>query len=72
MNPVSETGFTPDYGSASGSMVEVQQSIAHLPAADREAIAAYLKAVPARRENQNPRLYRPPQIGRSSPQPCAP
>jgi hypothetical protein len=50
MNPVSETGFTLDYGSASGSMVEVQQTVAHLPAAGRETIAAYLKAVPARRE----------------------
>ncbi|TCP81234.1 mono/diheme cytochrome c family protein [Rhizobium sp. PP-CC-2G-626] len=43
-----ETGFTPDFDSAGGSMVEVQQNIARLPAADREAIAAYLKAVPAR------------------------
>lgn len=43
-----ETGFTPDFDSAGGSMVEVQQNIAHLPASDREAIAAYLKAVPAR------------------------
>jgi len=42
-----ETGFTPDYDSAGGSMVEVQQNIAHLPAADRQAIAAYLKAVPS-------------------------
>jgi hypothetical protein len=29
-------------------MTEVQQNIARLPASDREAIAAYLKAVPAR------------------------
>ncbi|TCQ28961.1 cytochrome c [Rhizobium sp. PP-CC-3G-465] len=43
-----ETGFTPDFDSAGGSMVEVQQNIAKLPAADREAIAAYLKTVPAR------------------------
>ncbi|PYE36040.1 mono/diheme cytochrome c family protein [Rhizobium sp. PP-F2F-G38] len=43
-----ETGFTPDFDSAGGSMVEVQQNIAKLPASDREAIAAYLKAVPAR------------------------
>jgi hypothetical protein len=27
-------------------MVDVQENIAHLTAADREAIAAYLKAVP--------------------------
>ncbi|CZT34520.1 cytochrome c [Rhizobium sp. 9140] len=43
-----ETGFTPDFDSAGGSMVEVQQNIAKLTVADREAIAAYLKAVPAR------------------------
>ena len=43
-----ETGFTPDYDTVGGSMVEVQQNVAHLPASDREAIAAYLKAVPSR------------------------
>ncbi|MFB2550965.1 c-type cytochrome [Ensifer soli] len=43
-----ETGFTPDFDSAGGSMVDVQQNIARLPASDRAAIAAYLKAVPAR------------------------
>lgn len=43
-----ETGFTPDYDSAGGSMVEVQKNMAHLPKSDLEAIAAYLKAVPAR------------------------
>lgn len=42
-----ETGFTPDYDSVGGSMVEVQKNMAELTAADREAIAAYLKAVPA-------------------------
>jgi len=42
-----ETGFTPDFDSVGGSMVEVQQNMAKLPAADREAIAAYLKAIPA-------------------------
>jgi mono/diheme cytochrome c family protein len=41
-----ETGFTPDYDSVGGSMVEVQKNMAELPAADREAIAAYLKAIP--------------------------
>ncbi|MDO9417268.1 cytochrome c [Pararhizobium sp.] len=41
------TGFTPDFDSAGGAMVEVQQNLAKLPAEDREAIAAYLKAVPA-------------------------
>jgi mono/diheme cytochrome c family protein len=43
-----ETGFTPDYDSVGGSMVEVQRNLAHLPKSDLEAIAAYLKAVPAR------------------------
>jgi mono/diheme cytochrome c family protein len=43
-----ETGFTPDFDSAGGSMTEVQQNIAHLPKPDIEAIAAYLKAVPKR------------------------
>ena len=43
-----ETGFTPDFDTAGGTMVEVQQNMAKLPAEDREAIAAYLKAIPAR------------------------
>ena len=43
-----ETGFTPDFDSVGGSMVEVQKNMARLPAEDRDAIAAYLKAVPAR------------------------
>ncbi|MCJ8517392.1 mono/diheme cytochrome c family protein [Pseudorhizobium tarimense] len=43
-----QTGFTPDYDSAGGSMVEVQKNLSHLPEADLQAIAAYLKAVPAR------------------------
>lgn len=43
-----ETGFTPDFDSAGGSMVKVQQNMARLTAEDRNAIAAYLKAVPAR------------------------
>ncbi|MFK4767866.1 c-type cytochrome [Rhizobium sp. ZW T2_16] len=42
-----ETGFTPEYDSAGGAMVEVQKNMAHLPKSDLEAIAAYLKAVPA-------------------------
>jgi mono/diheme cytochrome c family protein len=41
------SGFTPDFDSAGGSMVAVQENMAKLPAADREAIAAYLKAVAA-------------------------
>jgi mono/diheme cytochrome c family protein len=40
-----KTGFTPDYDSVGGTMVEVQANMAELPDADRAAIAAYLKAV---------------------------
>lgn len=42
-----ETGFTPEFDSAGGEMAEVVKSLAQLPAEDRAAIAAYLKAVPA-------------------------
>lgn len=42
-----ETGFTPDFDSLGGSMADVVVNMAQLPAADREAIAAYLKAIPA-------------------------
>ena len=41
-----ETGFTPDYDSVGGSMASVQRNMAELPAEDRAAIAAYLKALP--------------------------
>ncbi len=41
-----ETGFTPEFDSVGGAMVEVQKNMAELPAEDREAIAAYLKAIP--------------------------
>lgn len=40
-----ETGFTPDYDSAGGSMAKVVSSFAKLSAEDREAVAAYLKAL---------------------------
>lgn len=43
-----ETGFTPDFDLVGGTMVEVQKNMAKLPASDREAIGAYLKAVPGR------------------------
>lgn len=43
-----ESGFTPDYDSVGGEMVPVQENMAKLPASDREAIAAYLKHIPAR------------------------
>ena len=41
-----ESGFTPDFDTVGGSMVAVQENMAMLPAADRGAIAAYLKAIP--------------------------
>jgi mono/diheme cytochrome c family protein len=41
-----ETGFTPDFDTVGGSMVAVQENMAMLPKSDREAIAAYLKAIP--------------------------
>ncbi len=41
-----KSGFTPEYDTAGGSMAEVQENLARLPDADREAIAAYLKALP--------------------------
>ena len=43
-----ETGFTPSFDSVGGAMVEVQRNMAALPAEDRAAIAAYLKAIPAK------------------------
>ena len=43
-----ESGFTPDFDSVGGAMVDVQENMAELPDEDRQAIAAYLKAVPAR------------------------
>ncbi|MER9327636.1 cytochrome c [Mesorhizobium sp. M0488] len=41
-----ETGFTPDFDSVGGAMVDVQRNMAELTPDDRAAIAAYLKAVP--------------------------
>lgn len=43
-----DTGFTPDFDSAGGKMASVIQNMAQLAAEDREAIAAYLKAIPDR------------------------
>lgn len=40
-----ESGFTPDFDSAGGSMTHVVRNLAKLPAEDRDAIAAYLKAL---------------------------
>ncbi len=41
-----ETGFTPDYDSAGGHLVAVVENFAKLPAEDRAAVAAYVKALP--------------------------
>lgn len=42
-----ESGFTPEYDTVGGSMVAVQENIARLTKADRDAIASYLKSIPA-------------------------
>jgi mono/diheme cytochrome c family protein len=41
------SGFTPDFDTAGGEMTEVIANTSRLPQSDREALAAYLKAVPA-------------------------
>ena len=41
------SGFTPEYDTAGGHMVNVIANTSKLPASDRAAIAAYLKRVPA-------------------------
>jgi len=43
-----ESGFTPEFDTVGSSMVAVQENLAKLAKDDRDAIAAYLKAVPAR------------------------
>jgi mono/diheme cytochrome c family protein len=40
-----ETGFTPDYDSAGGTMADVVTNTSQLPAEDRAAIAAYVKGL---------------------------
>lgn len=40
------SGFTPDYDSVGGSMAAVVTNLALIPESDRQAIAAYLKALP--------------------------
>ncbi|WP_019172144.1 cytochrome c [Pseudaminobacter salicylatoxidans] len=54
-----ETGFTPDYDSVGGTMVEVQRNMERLTQEDREAIAAYLKAIPPRPNGYPPRQQKP-------------
>lgn len=41
------SGFTPEYDSAGGGMADVVLNTGRLPGTDREAMAAYLKRVPA-------------------------
>jgi mono/diheme cytochrome c family protein len=41
-----QSGLTPDFDTVGGSMVAVQENLSMLGDADRQAIAAYLKAVP--------------------------
>lgn len=41
------SGFTPDFDSVGGPMVHVVENLARLPDTDRQAVAAYLKMVPA-------------------------
>jgi mono/diheme cytochrome c family protein len=41
-----ESGFTPDYNSAGGHMAEVVENFSKLSAEDRQAVAAYVKALP--------------------------
>lgn len=42
-----ESGFTPSFDTFGSSMVDVQENMAELSADDRNAIAAYMKAIPA-------------------------
>ncbi len=42
-----KSGFTPEFDTAGGEMVDVVENTAQLTDADRAAIAAYLKAIPA-------------------------
>lgn len=41
------SGFTPEYDSVGGHMAHVVENMARLPDSDRQAVAAYLKKVPA-------------------------
>ena len=43
-----ETGSDPDFDVIGESILPVQENMARLPARDREAIAAFLKTLPAR------------------------
>ncbi len=50
-----ETGFTPDFDTVGGAMVDVQKNMAQLTPEDRAAIAAYLKSVPPHPNGYPPR-----------------
>lgn len=41
------TGFTPEFDSVGGHMAHVVDNMSNLPDSDRQAVAAYLKAIPA-------------------------
>lgn len=41
------SGFTPEFDSVGGHMAHVVENMAKLPESDRQAVAAYLKSVPA-------------------------
>lgn len=41
-----DTGFTPDYDTVGGTMVSVVDNLSRIAKSDRDAIAAYLKAIP--------------------------
>jgi mono/diheme cytochrome c family protein len=47
-----QTGFTPDFDTVGGTMVKVQENFSRLPPADLQAVAAYLKAIPAREQSR--------------------
>lgn len=46
-----ETGLTPEFDSLGGSMAAVVRNTSHLTSEDRDAIAAYLKAIPPRADD---------------------
>jgi len=49
-----KSGFTPEFDTVGGTMVAVQENMAKLTSADREAIAAYLKAIPGIERSGSP------------------
>jgi len=51
-----QSGFTPEFDVVGGSMADVIANLSRIPAADRDAIAAYLLAV---RSSPSRRIYEP-------------